>query len=241
MPKLKDFIKKNYVLCTVFAVILIVCIASLIIIHLINSFSPHVDVKNEDGAYFQIVGNKKYSFDATLKKENNVNKELNAKNYQLTLLSPIYYSEEKKIMLPSDSVIVLYMNGFKGYKLPQYSEIIYTLENNAVIVNGSKYVTNDYFVYDANGNYIFMDSVTLKYNGKTIKLSPLSFVNASQVGLTYYDYENDKIVDENIDIKNAFIVYDTFNIDLLKSVVIKNGNVTILKNNVNAFAIYKED
>ena len=241
MLKLKDFIKKNYVLFTVFSVILIVCIASLIIIHLINSFKPHVDVRNEDGAYFQVVGNKKYSFDGTMKKENEVNKELTTKNYNISNISPIYYSDKEQIVLPSDSVIMLYMQGFKGNKLPKYSELIYTDDNKAVIVNGTQYVTNEFFVYDGYGNFIFMDSVTLKYNNKTIKLSPLSFVNASRSGLTYYDYENDKIVDENVDIKNAFIVYDTFNIDLLKNVAIKNGDVIILKNNANAFTVYKED
>ena len=241
MPKLKDFIKNNYVLCTVFAVVLIVCIASTIIIHLLNKFRPQVDVNNINGEYYQIVGKEKYFFDATLRKENDVSKELTAKDYKIIDLSPIYYKDIKQILLANDSVIVLYLQGFKQYKLPKYSELINEDENNSVVINGNKYLSNNYFVYDINGNYIFMDEVTLKYNGKSIKLSPLSFVNASESGLTYYDYQNDTIYDDKNEIQSAFIIYDTFNIDLLKNVVIKNGKVTILKSNIDALSIYKED
>ena len=44
----------------------------------------------------------------------------------------------------------------------------------------------------------------------------------------------------NEDIKNATLVYDTFDIDLIKNIVIKNGKKVILKRNVNSLAVYKE-
>ncbi len=241
MPRLREFIKKNYVLFTVFSVILIVCIASLIIIHLINSFRPHVDVTNENGAYYQLFGNKKHSFDANLRKENGAIKDVIVGNYSHIDLYPIYYTDKDQIIVTEDSAVVLYMKGFKSYKIPKYSELIYSGENQSIIVNGVKYLTNDNFVYDASGNYIVMDYVTLKYNNKTVKLSPLSLVNASAYGLKYYDYENDKYVEENIDIKNASLVYDTFDIDIIKNIVIKNGKKVMLKRNVDSLAVYKED
>ncbi len=241
MPRIKDFIKKNYVVCTVFAVVFIVCLASLIIIHLINTYRPHVDIKNETYGYFQVIGKNKKTFDADIRKENNVIKDIFPKKYTLMSLSPVYYENDDLLILPSESAIVLYAQGFKKYQLPKYSEVSYKEGSKLVIVNGKKQLANNSFIYDPNGNYIFLDEVTLKYNGKVVKLSPFSFINANVAGLTYYDYATKTIVDEDVEIKSATIVYDTFNINLLKNIVIKNGKVTMLKRGVDAFPVYKED
>ncbi len=240
MPRIKDFIKKNYVLCTVFLVIFIVCVASLIIIHLINTFKPHVDVKTEKGAYYQILGEKKYSFDAELHKENEATKEIVAKKYKLISISPIYYEDKDRIILTNDSVIILYNQGFKDYKLPKFSEVINNGESRSVAVNGSTHLTNNYFVYDANGTYIFMDEVTLKYNNKTVKLSPLSFVNASPSGLTYYNYETKEIVDVNDDIEYTYVNYENFDIDILGNIILKNNNTKMLRTDYVNLKVYKE-
>ena len=157
MLKLKDFIKRNYVLFTVFSVILIVCISSLIIIHLINTFKPVVNIKNEEGSYFQILGSFKKTFDATIRKENDVNKEILGKDYSLVEISPIYYGDKDQIILVNDSGLILYMKGFLSYKVPKYSELIYSGDNKSVVINGQKILSNNYFIYDDSGNYIFMD------------------------------------------------------------------------------------
>ena len=241
MLKVKDFVKKHYILVTVIAVVIIIPIAIFLTISLINGNRPKVKKSKDSGAYYQVLHYNKYDFNAELYKENGITKSIVGSKYDILSVVPIYYKEENQMILTDDSAITFYLQGFKSYKLPKYSEVISKDGNNFVLINNKKVLVHDALIYDVNRNYIVLDKVKLKYNGVQLELSPLSFVSAGYDGLTYYDYESGKKVFIDDEIDYAYLLYDTFNVDLIANVVNKDGMPRQINGNVDSLKTFKED
>lgn len=114
----------------------------------------------------------------------------------------IYQEEEDKIILTQDMV---YYNPRTGEyaKVDALSEVLY-YSTGVVIKNGNKEISvNRGFLYDGDEYYVFLEPVTVSFNGYTMELGAMSYVEAiyqNHVLLFDYTTKESRIEDAGVEI-----------------------------------------
>ncbi|MBQ6840938.1 MAG: hypothetical protein IJO63_02330 [Bacilli bacterium] len=241
MKKIKEFVKKNYIACTVVGALLLVIIASLIIISLIKMNKNKIDVSSSNANLYQYFDKTKMEFDAKLSYENDGLINITAKEYKVYENSPIYDSSKTKVIIPKVSSIVFYYRQNLTYRLPKYSYISLEAGSSVINSNGKEKAETDFFVYDGVDTYLIPVESTISINGKVTNLSAYSYVIANSNYVTYYSYETDTIETVEADIKNATLKINDVSVDLLKDVTVVNSKVNLLQTKVSNLDVYLED
>lgn len=99
---------------------------------------------------------------------------------------PVYYEDRQTVVLPQ--AMVYYASGsVTGVRADCFTELDY-LDNGAVTaVSGNREASLTMgFMYDGQDTYLFLEPVTLSFNGYQIQLGAMSYVIA--------DYQNDVMV-----------------------------------------------
>ena len=235
MKKIIDFIKKHYLIFTIMIVIILMLIALIIIFNIIYKKNKII-VKNENINLYQYYGNNKQLFTTKVSYENNKIVSIDNNIYENSL---IYYENNLHLIIPKTSMIVFYYQDNLTYRLNKYSEYLKDNGSNIIISEGSKIISNDFFIYDGDDLYILPDASILNINNNVINLTSGSYIIANQDNVIYYDYENDSIM--TIDnIEKAQLNLKNITIDLLKDVTVYNNKVLLLDINSNNTEVYKE-
>lgn len=127
--------------------------------------------------------------------------------------TPIYYSEEDKVIFPSEMTIVFPLRDGGQFKLYKYStyyldDELHYIKNNMDTGNYSVF-----FLYNGKNTFFFPYEVDLKVGNKVVeKLSKMSFVTISDSAITYYDYVDDK--GKIIDTGNKEVTVSSENINV---------------------------
>lgn len=103
---------------------------------------------------------------------------------------PIYLLQEPAMVLSND--MLLFTPRENGVSRVSYFSKVSCDKYGAVAIekNGKTEKTEQGFLYDGNDFYIFLEPVTLKFNGYSMKLPALSYVEAVYGGyMTVYNYE----------------------------------------------------
>ncbi len=104
---------------------------------------------------------------------------------------PIYFEDKQVVALPHD---MAYYNPRQGNALcvPYFSEISYRSSGTAVVQREKEETAlSGGFLYDGGDIYLFLEPVTLTFNGYTLELPFLSYVEAQGKGsVTVYNFES---------------------------------------------------
>lgn len=104
---------------------------------------------------------------------------------------PIYFKDKQVIALPYD---MAYYDPRKGDALcvPYFSEISYRSSGTAVVQREKEEAPlSGGFLYDGGDIYLFLEPVTLTFNGYSLELPFLSYVEAQGNGsVTVYNFES---------------------------------------------------
>ena len=241
IKKAKEFVKKNYIACTVASAIILIIIASIIIVSLINMNKNKIEVTSRDLMLYQYFDKEKTQFNATLSYENDKLVNIKSDDYLIYENSPIYLQNETSIIVPKESSIVFYYRQNLSYRLPKYSFMILEESSSVVNSNGKEKVDTDFFIYDGENTYIFPVASTLKVNDTVVNLSNYSYVIAGVDYVTYYNYDSKTIEKIEGTITKASITINDMTIDLLKDVTVINSKVSLLSSNIKNMDIYLED
>ena len=191
----------------------------------------HVD-DNELYTYF---GRQKITYKShlTLTRNNYVTQaEIDGEDVKLGN-EPLYFKDQKKILIPNDVSIVLPLENMNQKKLSHYSVIENEKDNSYLIKEETKKELTDAFIYDGNDLYVFLKESTLTFGDKKIILSPLSFVLCVYNDELYiYNYSEDKV--EYYDLKeeketDVYVTNDSYNVNINFD-YIKFNNKSILLN-----------
>lgn len=238
--KIKAFVKKNYIACTVVGSLILVIIASIIIVGLIKSYKNRIELSTEKHSFYQYFDVTRNDFYAKISLENNKIVDISSQTYNVYNNSPIYYVEKDSIIVPKESSIIFYYRENLSYRLPKYSKL--TLDDGAskISSNGNEEAVSGFFIYDGVDTYIIPKKSTLNINGGELTLGEYSYVIANQNYVTYYDYAT-KIANKIENIEKATLTFDEVAIDLLKDVTVVNSKVGLLETNVSSLEVYLED
>ncbi len=239
MKKIVDMIKKNYIAFTIFIVILLVIIASIITISIISHNRHKIVTEKGKASLYQYIGKMKNSFEADITYEDDKITKIVSPKYSI-VNSVLYYQDKDEVIIPFDSEIVFYYRDNLTYQLPKYSTFAINNSVQKIKVQGVDYSTDSFIIYDGQDYYFLPDKSTLTLDGEEIELSPLSYVDANRTTFIYYDYAKDKVVvKENIKVANLKI--NDADIDLFGDVVVYNKKSLLLDSDVKKYSIYKSD
>lgn len=99
---------------------------------------------------------------------------------------PVYFEDRQAILLPQP-MIYYAADGANGVRVECFSEIRYADHGGASVVSGGKEIPlSGGFLYDGTDTYLFIEPVTLYFNGYKLELGQLSYLVA--------DYQNSMMV-----------------------------------------------
>ena len=239
MKKIVDMIKRNYITFTIFMVIFLVIIASIITISIISHNRHKIVTENETISLYQYIGKMKNSFEADITYEDKQITKISSSKYSI-VDSVIYYKDKDEIIIPFDSEIVFYYRDNLTYYLPKYSTLSLNNTLKAINVDGIDYSVDNFIICDGNDYYFLPDESVLTLDGVKITLSPLSFIDANRGTLTYYDHAKDRLVmKENVKVANLKI--NNVNIDLFGDVIVYNKKSVLIDSDIKKYPVYKVD
>lgn len=124
-----------------------------------------------------------------MRKKDEVYLEVNGDLQKLSSL-PIYYTERRAMLLPTDMVYCIPRSGDFS-RAPQFAEVECDEYGGIKLRGDKKTVTAPLgFLYDGGDYYVFLEPVTLRFNGYKFDLPAMSYVEAVYAGqVMVFNYE----------------------------------------------------
>lgn len=154
--------------------------------------------------------------------------ENDGKTYTMGAL-PVYYTAEKKVMLPSAMSIML-PNREKVAKLDYFTEIKSPESGSAMATFSNKdYVIEEGFLYNGKDTYIFIDKVTVQWGEQVIEMAPLSSaVVVYNQRIELYPYGGEPIVEQTGPVDVLASTSTGYILDMSKAIVTNAKGTEIL-------------
>lgn len=227
MREIQKKIKENYKLLVPVITILLLGIVLFFFlkIYSYNIYRDSIKVN----AYKEVVGDKiEFSLILYVDK-NDIVREIKAEDKKINFDSnPIYYKDDDKVFFPTKMSVVFPFEDHNQYIIEENTIFEKDYEINYLQVEGKKKEYLNYFIYDGEDLYFFIDEVVININDNTYKkISAMSYISLVGDTLIYYDKETDK--SEVIELKSSDMITiknEYINIDLRSDKVGKNRILT---------------
>lgn len=167
---------------------------------------------------------------------------LQAKNRKIEYDStPVYYSEEDKVIFPEEMSIVFPLRNGSQFKLYKYAT--YYKESDVHFVKNNTDLGNYdfFFMYDGKELFFFPYEVTLKINDKDYKqLGPMSYVSiVGGLTLIYYDTESDSGEVIELDGDTVSVSSEYINVNITERYFMSFSNKVLLMGPNNLKPVFK--
>ena len=236
MKKVIEFIKKKY---KIFIPIMVVFVLLITVFYLYREYKyDNYRNKVEYNVYQYLGGIKKdYTMIVTYNlKDVIVGIEDKNKRIQYDA-TPVYFTDEEKILFPQEMSIVFPLESGSQYKLYKYTTYEKKDDIYRIVSGRENGIYNHFFLFDNKGLYFFSDPVTLKINNEDyVKLGANSYAEVyGGYTLSYYDTENDKAEVIEIDGKKVTAENNYLNLSLSDRYfnIFDNKNLLIPSYNLN--------
>lgn len=246
--KNKDFkkIEKKFNKIAPFFLFTVIAIIVVVVVILSSLFAKkeieQYSIRNK--TVYTFIGGEKLEFNGkiTLNHSNDVtNLEVENGKYQLGS-EPLYIEGEDSVIFPSAMSVVMPLQKMAQYKVGYFTLLKFDDKQPQPILSGSN-ISNipiaNAFIYDGGNIYFFLEDTKLTFDGKTVMVSAMSFVDCSYKGdLEVVDYtKGESTVYENV---NGTVLadhgdyrinlsFDSVEIDGVSALLIKNvdslGNI----------------
>lgn len=215
-----------------------------LIIVLILTFTFKKELEEEvfeNHDFYQYLSGIKFDYTGNLKiTKNKEITELNIDNYKVILdTTPLYFTNESKVLFPKTMSIVLPKASGVQYKIPYFSKII--KEDDIIYLKrgDKKTPLNNSFIYDGVDLYFFIEETTIKVGDTTIKLSPMSYIILNYFdNIQIYDYENKEYKTININ-EDIYAESSGYKVNLSIDAVVHDGSSRLLIKNLDYLKKYK--
>lgn len=176
------------------ATIIAIIVVLFIVYNFINSLQT-LKMEDQEHEFFQYVMGRKIEYTGVLKmtqKDGITGLETDEGTIYLDSIPVYYKSEINKVILPNEMAIAFPMENGTLKKVNALSSIYIKYGEVYIEKGGLNKKISDAFLYDGSDLYFFIENTTVKVNGTTYKLPPLSYVNATYKGyVEIYNYDTD--------------------------------------------------
>ena len=201
--KIKKFLKTNFQKLIGIAIILIIGVIFIrMTFRAQNKLTSYTISNQKLYTYFDT---ERVDFDSKItisKKDGSYVVETSNSDDVLVDSLPLYYDGEDQVIFPSPMSVIFPLDNVKQKKLSSYTLLDMASSNYPELkYNKEVYDMQNMFIYDGNDLYFFVEETTLKFNGESVTLSPLSFVMYNNLthSLSYYDYNKEAKYIENVE------------------------------------------
>ena len=226
MKKIKDFISKHYVILIPICLI-IVLLLTYAIYNIQKIYNNYSETYEKEG-YTYFAGTKiNDKFNIKVNRNKEIIDLKSTKNMDLTDI--IYI--DNQVIFPKEMTVLFVYDNYKQEKVSIYSDIVYDEANSSYILKTLDYEkeVSNFILFDGYDLYFFPESSILNIDGKTINLSPMSYVKVNNNNsLEYYDKESDKYVIQNITNEKIIVSNNSYKINLNEDKAIRFNNFILL-------------
>ncbi len=220
--------KVNFKFITILSIILIV-----IVVFIFQSMIRKEDklILNETDLYQYVEDNKvEYKGNVEIDKNNDITTiSFDNMDKKVTLdTTPVYYVNEKKVILPKNMSIIFPKEGTQ-YKINYFTYLTMNDHNEVTIKDRTtKKMIEDCFIYDGKDIYLLIGNYKAKVEDKEFELSSLSYLRVDNLNgkIEVYDYAQDKMTIINSD-KELILTNDRVTINTTLD-LFDNGEKSVL-------------
>lgn len=186
--------KVSQTLLLVSAGVVIVAVAAVLLITL---NTKHID----GGVYYYDTGVKFEKQGAVIKNDDDNGAYLENGGGQgtekLTLSSaPLYYAEQPKIFIPIDCTINI-PSERKAARITKFTEVEDRQGSVFVLAGNGEYAVDEGFLYDGKSTFVFLDDMTVTWNGSAVDMPALSYaVVVYNQRVELYPYGGEPVVEQ---------------------------------------------
>lgn len=174
--------------------------------------------KIDEGVYFYDTGVRFDKQGAVIKNDEEkgayLERAQDGQTEKLTLSVPLYYADKPRIFLPVDSTITL-PSERKTAKIAKFTEFEDEQGLVAAVIGNDEIQLNEGFLYDGKSTYVFLDDMTVSWNGKALKMPPLSYaIVVYNQRIELYPYGGEPVVEQTGQISITASADKGYTIDL---------------------------
>lgn len=238
LNKLKKSFKENYVTYTVVITVSLIIIATIIIASVIYKNLHQVTKRNEQAQLYTYFITEKTEYDAKIYYEDDsiVNILADEDVYDSSI---IYVKDKEQYIVPKQMSIVLYTQNNMQYKLDKYARIVKAELLKEVYSDGVVKNFDNFYIFDGEGLYFFLDEVELTIDGQKTILKPGSYVKYTGENVIYYEHESSYI--KKVDnAKDISVKMGNYVINVVQNITIKNGKPSVLLSQIKKLKSIRE-
>lgn len=169
---------------------------ALIIFMIIKMNNKEYKYEIQDEKVYTYIGERKYEYDSkvTVDATGNVSK-IKSKGASLEISSyPIYYTTKKQVVFASKMSMINPLNDISQNSTQKLFTINRTINNVYMKSNGKELDVGEYFLFNGNDMYFFLDSVDVSFDNYKETLPPFSYVIYDMANELYiYNYDRDEM------------------------------------------------
>ena len=143
--------------------------------------------------------------------------------------SPLYYSDRAAFIIPTDMCWLEPTTGIER-SIPALSQVYLDEAGNIWCSSGKKASQlSGGFLYGVSDTFLFLDGMNMTVDGKSYKLSPLSFYSSAYDGVRIYDYKTDEITTlDKISVGASALAVTGYIVDLVSCIYTDSDGVNKL-------------
>ena len=198
----------------------------------------------EDKTLYTYFGMQKleYSSHITLTKESNATElKIDGNNVELGS-EPLYYKDEKKILLPTNLSMILPLSNMNQKKVLYYSRIYEEDQKIILSRDDKKMDVSHTFLYDGNDLYLFLEDTKITVGDKEYEVPAFSYVQCIYNDELYiYNYQkNIEYIDlKELDNTDIYAKSNTYQVNINYDYVKFNDNSILLNKNIEGLEAVK--
>ncbi len=208
---------------------------ALIIFMVIRINNKEYKYEIQDEKVYTYIGERKYEYNSkiTVDATGSVSK-IKSKRASLEISSyPIYYTTKKQVVFASKMALINPLNDISQNSTQKIFTINRTINNVYMNSNGKEIDVGEYFLFNGNDMYFFLDSVDISFNNYKETLPPFSYVIHDMANELYiYNYDRDEINKFKEITSDVIISTSNYSINLADDSVKCGDNEALLIKNI---------
>lgn len=191
---INKLLNNKYIKLLIGIVLLTILVIAIIMIIRLNNKSYKYEIRDEK--IYTYIGERKYEYDSkvTIDAKGNVSK-IKSKDEQLEISSyPIYYTTKKQVVFAEKMALINPYNDISQNSSAKIFSITNTLNNSYMKSNDVEKDISEYFLFNGEDMYFFVNNVDISFDNYKETLPPFSYIILDMVNDLYiYNYDKDEM------------------------------------------------
>lgn len=230
---INKLLNNKYIKLLIGIVLLTILVIAIIMIIRLNNKSYKYEIRDEK--IYTYIGERKYEYDSkvTIDAKGNVSK-IKSKDEQLEISSyPIYYTTKKQVVFAEKMALINPYNDISQNSSAKIFSITNTLNNSYMKSNDVEKDISEYFLFNGEDMYFFVNNVDISFDNYKETLPPFSYIILDMVNDLYiYNYDKDEMNKQANINSDVIVSFNDCSINLTDDSIKCGDNEALLIKNI---------